>query len=53
MRCDTEDGLLVIHADYDLLAEDLTLLIVKGRQSGAALAYDCETKGPGDACVVK
>ena len=52
-RCATEDGLPVIQADYDLLEEHLTLLIAKDRQSGAVLAYDCETKGPGDAWVVK
>ena len=52
-RCDTEDGLPVIQADYDLLEEHLTLLIAKDRQSGAVLAYDCEAKGPGDAWVVK
>ena len=40
-------------ADYDLLEDDLTLLIVKDKQSGAALAYDCETKGPGDTWIVK
>ena len=43
----------MIQADYDLLEEHLTLLIVKDRQSGAVLAYDCEAKGPGDAWVVK
>ena len=52
-KCDTEEGLPVVQADYDLLEENLTLLIVKDKQSGAALAYDCETKGPGDAWVVK
>ena len=52
-KIDTEEGLPVIHADYDLLEDDLTLLIVKDKQSGAALAYDCETKGPGDTWIVK
>ena len=43
----------IIQADYDLLEDDLTLLIVKDKQSGAVLAYDCETKGPGDTWIVK
>ena len=45
--------MLVIQTDYDLLEEHLTLLIVKDRQSGATLAYNCEVKGPGDDWVVK
>ena len=52
-RRNTENGLPVIQADYDLLEEHLTLLIVKDRLSGAVLAYDCKAKGPGDAWVVK
>ena len=43
----------MVQMDYDLLEEQLTILIVKDALSGAALAYDCETKGPGDAWVVK
>ena len=52
-KCTTEMGLPVVQMDYDLLEEQLTILIVKDALSGAALAYDCETKGPGDAWVVK
>ena len=52
-KADTENGLAAVQTDYDLLEEHLALLIVKDRQSGATLAYDCETKGPGDAWVVK
>ena len=52
-KIDTEEGLPVIQADYDLLEDDLTVRIVKDKQSGAALAYDCETKGPGDTWIVK
>ena len=52
-KCRTEMGLPVVQMDYDLLEEQLTILIVKDALSGAALAYDCETKGPGDAWVVK
>ena len=53
IKADTENALCVVQTDYDLLEEHLTLLIVKDKQSGATLAYDCETKGPGDAWVVK
>ena len=52
-RTETEAGLPVIQFDYDLLEDHLTLLIVKDKQSGATVAYDCETKGPGDTWVVK
>ena len=47
-KADTEAGLLVIQVDYGLHEEHLTLLIAKDRQSRVTLAYDCETKGPGD-----
>ena len=52
-KADTENGLPVVQTEQDLLEEHLTLLIVKDRQSGATLTCDCETKGPGDAWVVK
>ena len=52
-KTETEEGLPVVQADYGLLEDHLTLLIVNDRQSGATLAYDCEAKGPGDAWVVK
>ena len=49
----TEMGLPIIDFDYDLLVEQLTILVVRDAQSGAKLAYDCEAKGPGDDWVVK
>ena len=48
-KCSTEMRLPVVQMDYDLLEDHLTVLIVKDALTGAALAYDCEMKGPGDA----
>ena len=39
--------------DYELLGEQLTLLIVKDEDSGSTLCYDCLTKGLGDARVCR
>ena len=39
--------------DYELLEEQVTFLGVKDEETGALLAYDCESKGPTDAWVVR
>ena len=39
--------------DYEILEEQITFLAVKDEVSGTLLGYDCESKGPSDAWVVK
>ena len=39
--------------DYELLEEQVTFLGVKDEEAGALLAYDCESKGPTDAWVLR
>jgi hypothetical protein len=35
----------MVSMDYELLEQNVTLLVVKDETSGATLAYDCEAKG--------
>ena len=39
--------------DYELMEEQLTVLVVKDESTGSILAYDCESKGPSDVWVMK
>ena len=50
---DEETGLPMISMDYELLEEKVTVLVAKDESSGATLAYECETKGPGDDWVIR
>ena len=50
---DEETGLPMISMDYEFLEEKVTVLVAKDESSGATLAYDCETKGPGDDWVIR
>ena len=43
----------MLSLDYEFLEGPVTVLIGKLKPSGAALAYTCMAKGPGDAWVVK
>ena len=45
---DATTGLPVVAMDYELMEENLIILIMKDESSGAKLAYDCTAKGPGD-----
>ena len=46
-------GYPVISMDYAFLESKITALVVKDDATGGVLMYDCETKGPGDAWVLK
>ena len=50
---DEETGLPVILMDYGLFEEKVTVITVKDLLTGATLAYECETKGPGDTWVIR
>ena len=50
---DAETGLPVVLLDYELIEEKITVLIANGRETGAALAHECATKGPEDDWVVR
>ena len=50
---DSESGLPVVVIDYELLEGKITVLIARDLESGATLAYDCESKGPSDSWMIK
>ena len=50
---DEETDVPVISLDYELVRNELTILIVKDRETGVVLVYDCKTKGAGDARAAK
>ena len=50
---DEETGFLVISMDYEALEDEIKFLAVKDEISGTLLSYDCESKGPSDAWVVR
>ena len=39
--------------DYEALEDEIKFLAVKDEISGTLLSYDCESKGPSDAWVVR
>ena len=50
---DEKTGYPVISMDYAFLENKVTTLIVKDDATGSVLAYDCLSKGTGDAWVLK
>lgn len=48
-----EDGLPAVSMDYELMEEQLIVLVAKDENTGAILAYDCEAKGPSEVWVMK
>ena len=50
---DEETGLPTIALEYEMIGDEIIILIVKDKESGAALAHGCKDKGPSDDWVVK
>ena len=42
-----------IALEYEMIGDEVTILIAKDKESGAALAYGCKNKGPSDDWFVK
>ena len=43
----------MVSMDYELMEEQLTVLVAKDECTGAILAYDCLAKGPSDVWALK
>ena len=50
---DEETGFPVISMDYEALEDEIKFLALKDEVSGGLWSYDCESKGPSDAWVVR